>query len=281
MGNDNKVYFPQPWFVLTRLESIDMVSKAGNIKSYNDDYRDVIQNLASTDSMGEYFGMFPAPEWYAQAKDLMLGLHKFRYYKWNDNQYIKNKDELMGKPVLAFFSQSNDIRDKVTKDCLSQWYKCDFIVDGIKYNCMEQYMMAQKALLFGDMYYYFKIMSSENPRDMKNYGRQARGFEINVWDAVKMDIVRTGNYHKFSQNEKLRDFLIGTGDMVLVEGSPWDKVWGAGIAVKDKRINLIDQWPGRNLLGFCLMQVRDNIKAVYANYDKVDFDKSYGLVVKA
>ncbi len=281
MSDSKKVWFPQPWFVLNGLESLDMVSKAGNVKQYNEDYKAVVQNMSNTGEINEYFTKFPAPEWYTQAKDLMLGLHKFRYYKWSDNKYIKDKDELMGRPVLAFFSKGNDIRDKVTKDCLSQWYRCEFIVDGIKYNCMEQYMMAQKALLFGDMYYYFKIMSSENPRDMKNFGRQARGFEVNVWDAVKMDIVRTGNYHKFSQNPKLRDFLLGTGDMVIVEASPWDKVWGAGIDTKDKRVNFIDQWPGRNLLGFCLMQVRDNIRAVYANYDEVDLSKSCGLVVES
>lgn len=31
----------------------------------------------------------------------------------------------------------------------SQWYPCTFVIDGIKYNCAEQYMMYKKAgLLF-------------------------------------------------------------------------------------------------------------------------------------
>src|SRR5579883_1488555 len=32
----------------------------------------------------------------------------------------------------------------------SQWHGCTFRVDGVAYNCAEQYMMAQKAVLFGD-----------------------------------------------------------------------------------------------------------------------------------
>ena len=32
----------------------------------------------------------------------------------------------------------------------SQWYPSKFTIDGIEYNCCEQYMMAKKALMFGD-----------------------------------------------------------------------------------------------------------------------------------
>ena len=32
----------------------------------------------------------------------------------------------------------------------SQWYPSNFVIDGVEYNCAEQYMMHQKALLFSD-----------------------------------------------------------------------------------------------------------------------------------
>ncbi len=34
---------------------------------------------------------------------------------------------------------------------LSNWYRCDFSAEGIRYSSMEQYMMYQKAVLFRDI----------------------------------------------------------------------------------------------------------------------------------
>ena len=32
----------------------------------------------------------------------------------------------------------------------SQWHKCRFRVEGLEYNCCEQFMMAEKARVFAD-----------------------------------------------------------------------------------------------------------------------------------
>ena len=106
---------------------------------------------------------------------------------------------------------------KVTKACLSQWYPCRFETNGIEYCCTEQYMMAQKALLFGDQEIYERIMASDQAKEIKALGREIRGFEQSKWDANKYRIVLEGNIAKFSQNEHLNDFLLGTGNAVLAE----------------------------------------------------------------
>ena len=46
---------------------------------------------------------------------------------------------------------------------------------------------------------------------------------------MKVDVVVKGNIAKFSQNEKLLDFLLSTDDKILVEASPKDTVWGIGL----------------------------------------------------
>ena len=51
---------------------------------------------------------------------------------------------------LFFWGHQPPTDGTVGKSCLSQWWDCRFIVDGIPYHTAEQYMMAQKALLFGD-----------------------------------------------------------------------------------------------------------------------------------
>jgi ribA/ribD-fused uncharacterized protein len=86
-----------------------------------------------------------------------------------------------------------------------------------------------------------------------------RGFDEVVWCQNRFSIVMRANKAKFSQNEALRRFLIGTGSRVLVEASPADPVWGIGLGQEDARVNNPNEWRGLNLLGFALMQVRKKI----------------------
>jgi len=66
-------------------------------------------------------------------------------------------------------------------------------------------------------------------------------------------------FAKFSQNEKLKTFLLNTGTRVLVEASPYDKIWGIGLSADQENIENPLTWNGENLLGFALMEVRDLI----------------------
>ena len=101
----------------------------------------------------------------------------------------------------------------VTKGCytpavLSQWYESPFTIDGITHRCAEQYMMAQKALLFNDHETHDLIMHTTDQHEMKKLGRQVRGFDDKVWDEKKHDIVLEGNVAKFTQNDKLKEYIL-------------------------------------------------------------------------
>ena len=147
--------------------------------------------------------------------------------------------------------------EKQTKACLSQWFPCSFLVDDIYYNCAEQFMMAEKARLFHDEDALHKIMQAYDPMEQKKLGRRVQGYEDAVWKACCYDVVVRGNVAKFFQNEKLHDFLISTGDKVLVEASPKDSVWGIGLDENSPDAINPQRWQGTNLLGFALMEVRD------------------------
>ena len=60
-----------------------------------------------------------------------------------------------------------------------------------------------------------------------------------------------------SQNPELKEFLLNTGDSILVEASPVDAIWGIGLAADDPAAAEPHNWQGQNLLGFALMRVRD------------------------
>ena len=166
-----------------------------------------------------------------------------------------------------FFWGHKEKEVPVTKNCLSQWYDCEFIVNGIKYHTAEQYMMSQKALLFEDKEINEKIMNSKTPKEYKELGRQIKNFSSDKWELNKFDIVVKGNIAKFSQNEKLKQFLINTKDKILVEASPYDKIWGIGMSEDDKDILDESKWKGQNLLGKAIMKAREFIKK--ENFPKI------------
>jgi ribA/ribD-fused uncharacterized protein len=141
----------------------------------------------------------------------------------------------------------------------SQWHGCRFKIDGIIYNCAEQYMMAQKAVLFKDEDALAKIMATGSPRIQKGLGRKVRGFNPSKWDACSREIVYRGNWAKFTQNDDLQELLLATKGTTIVEASPSDSIWGIGLGEDDPRAWDRKTWRGKNWLGEVLTRVRDDI----------------------
>lgn len=145
-----------------------------------------------------------------------------------------------------------------TKGVFSQWYIRNFIVDGVEYNCAEQFMMAFKARLFGDESSEKAIMEAKHPRDQKLIGRLIKPFDAVKWNAVARDLVYEGNYAKFTQNEDLKQTLLET-EGTLVEASPYDKIWGIGRGLSDPLALNRKTWNGTNWLGEVLTKLRDDL----------------------
>ncbi|MFC7383971.1 NADAR family protein [Sphaerisporangium rhizosphaerae] len=144
--------------------------------------------------------------------------------------------------------------------CLSQWWPAEFVVDGVVYRTAEHFMMAEKARLFGDEDSVAAIVAAGHPKQAKDLGRSVRGFDEGRWAAARFDLVVRGNLAKFEQHADLREFLLGTGERVLVEASPVDRVWGIGLAADDEEAENPESWHGLNLLGFALMEVRQVLR---------------------
>lgn len=171
------------------------------------------------------------------------------------------RDFKCGKRLkYMFFWGHTELPGQITKACLSQWYGCRFTVNGITYHTAEQYMMSEKARLFGDEEIFGKIMSANNPGAYKKLGRMIQGFDENIWRENRFRIVVEGNTAKFSQNPELSDFLMQTGGRILVEASPYDRIWGIGMAQDDPHAENPLLWKGENLLGFALMETRETLK---------------------
>src|SRR3546814_1832186 len=120
---------------------------------------------------------------------------------------------------------------------------------SIPFNCGEQAMMYYKAMLFKDQVTAQKILREPSARGQKALGRQVAGFSDAIWLQHREPIMEKICEARFSQNPALRQALIDTEGTQLVEASPYDRIWGAGLAASDARITDPTKWPGLNLLG--------------------------------
>lgn len=139
----------------------------------------------------------------------------------------------------------------------TQWSMIPFKIDGIEYNCAEQWMMACKARFFGDRETLKKIMDADHPRDQKSLGRQVKGFVKSEWDNVAKSFVQEGNVAKFEQNEFARKELLATKDTLLVEVNPEDPIWGIALSRTEAKNGKL--WQGTNWLGEVLTKVRNDL----------------------
>lgn len=143
--------------------------------------------------------------------------------------------------------------------CFSNWYDSPFVIDDFCYFHVEQYIMSQKAKLFHDSVRYTAILRAIDPGDCKRLGKLVTPFDQSIWDDAKYNILLDGIRAKFNQNEDLAGCLRATGDRIIAEASPYDGVFGIKIDAATALKLTPDQWPGQNLLGKALMQIRSEL----------------------
>jgi ribA/ribD-fused uncharacterized protein len=153
---------------------------------------------------------------------------------------------------------------RIGASCLSQWWPAPFTVDGVAYATAEHWMMAAKARLFEDAAAERAVLAAAHPAEAKKAGRLVRGFDEATWRRERFRIVVEGSVHKFGAHPELQGYLLGTGERVLVEASPVDRVWGIGLAADDEAAADPERWRGPNLLGFALMEARERLRTTGA-----------------
>ena len=142
---------------------------------------------------------------------------------------------------------------------MSNFYPCKFEKEkGIKFNCSEQYLMYMKAILFepnnNDLHN--KIINESNPKVIKSLGRSVKYFNNDIWNENKKQIMINGLRLKFNHNPNIKKKLINTGNKILYEASPYDKIWGIGYSPTDALVVPSNKY-AENLLGKCLMEIRN------------------------
>ena len=85
-------------------------------------------------------------------------------------------------------------------------------------------------------------------------------FNAAVWEHERDNIVLIGSYAKFAQNPAMQQHLLGTGNRLLAEASPYDTIWGIGYRANHANATHPSKWRGLNLLGKTLQLVRQRLR---------------------
>jgi len=126
---------------------------------------------------------------------------------------------------------------------LSNMYKTPVTYNGLTYQNSEAAFQAQKTL-DENIHKTFTTMTGIKAKEK---GRQLKIRED--WDKVKVEIMREILYIKFTENIVLKEKLLSTEDLILIEGNTWnDTFWGVCNGI------------GENMLGILLMETRNKLK---------------------
>lgn len=267
-GNQNDEMLPL-WLKYPEISQGSIGWRMGYGESYALEFYEWYHKL-SKEEQEAYQADYPEPVCWSNSEWNIKRHDSFWIYNWKQkcvNHYsvqsiIEEQNAGKHRNIIPFWGHKPK-EGECGKEVFSQWYLADFQVNHQVYCCMEQYMMAKKAQLFGDTETEKLIMEASTQNEIKSLGRKVKNFDESVWNDFKTLIVMTGNYYKFSQLGKLRKYLLSTGDAILVEASPYDTIWGIGMSADEARRCDITKWRGSNLLGFSLMSVRDELARIW------------------
>lgn len=145
------------------------------------------------------------------------------------------------------------------EDIYSNFYPSNFIYQEKVFSSSEQAFMYLKAKAFEDFNIAEQILNTKEPMLCKGLGRSIKNYNEYTWSKIREEKMFEVCYAKFSQNESLKQKLLLTKDKILVEASPYDKIWGVGLSEDNPKILLDSNWEGLNLLGKVLMKVRSSL----------------------
>jgi len=161
------------------------------------------------------------------------------------------KDAKLKRATTQITSFSGDNR------FLSNFHDAPINFNGKLWATSEHLFQALKTKDFSEIE---AIRTASTPGKAKRLGRKAT--VMPEWDEIKQDMMLHCILFKFSQNEKLAELLIATGDKNLIEGNNWhDNFWGDCSCPKCQGIQ------GQNKLGGILMAVRKEL--ITAKQDKL------------
>lgn len=156
---------------------------------------------------------------------------------WIDENNARHYTKIDGVAIYGFYDEYR---------YLSNFHVCEVKLDGKLYMSSEAAFMAEKTF---NEYEKLWFVGDVTPSKAKRLGK-----EVTLrpdWEYYRVAAMMKVLIAKFTQNQDLYDLLVSTDKYYLEETNNWkDEFWGVDFSSK----------VGYNMLGKCLMAVRDSIK---------------------
>ena len=170
----------------------------------------------------------------------------------------KIKAEEAPKQEIVFFFTGNVALNE--NRFLSNMFEAPIQVEGTTFPTVEHYFQWSKARQFGDATAQGKILKSASPKSAKAYGKRVTPFDPAVWAEMAEKVMRTAVKAKFMQHPDLLKKLRDTDGKLLAEADPRGKYWGIGTSADTSKASDPAKWPGKNVMGNILMELRAELK---------------------
>ena len=170
---------------------------------------------------------------------------------------LKVKVPVETEPPVFFFAGNpalNEFKE------FSSMHEAPVQIDGTTFPTVEHYYQWSKAKQFGDAEIQAKIMKTASAKSVKSYGKKVKNFNEEAWTERKDQIMRVAVKAKFMQHPELLKKLRDTGTRPIAEADPRGKYWGIGTSADTSKAKDPERWPGKNMLGKILMELRTELK---------------------
>ena len=141
---------------------------------------------------------------------------------------------------------------------LSNYYQSQLTYKNKKYSSIEQSYQYIKAIMIDDVDAANQIINADDAATSKRLSYQIKGFNQELWNGKRYDIMTNLVRAKFTQNPTLTDALLATGEKKIAESGK-HRFFAVGLPITHKDILNQNMWNGESKLGEILMSVRNEL----------------------
>ncbi len=134
----------------------------------------------------------------------------------NENNFIDEVDRSKTINIWAGSSENTILSNLAIRP---------FVIEGIRFDSVEQRFQYRKAKFFGDEETAKQILGADSPAEAKLWGRHVKGFDAERWGKVAPKEMESAIKLSFMANPSAAEALLSTGNALLTHTQE-KGVWG-------------------------------------------------------
>ena len=171
----------------------------------------------------------------------------------------KTTDHVTNDPMCPAYDHNPALRIcfKGPLCCMSNMYPCKLVYCGITFPSSEHVYQWKRAVDIGSVDVAGKILYAVDGFAAKRLSNEMDKGKVTEWkENNSIKVMKSIIKEKYLQVEEFRQACIESKDAFLMEAT-YDRFWGVGLLEDAARSCKLEYLPGKNVLGWIIMQVRN------------------------